>query len=73
MMQKPHNDLGAIEALLLVALGWRPAPAPVAIAALPFDRLTVAELRHLARVAGLPRTLSRSGRWAQLLEALAAA
>lgn len=61
MMQKPHNDLGAIEALLLVALGWRPAPAPVA------------ELRHLARVAGLPRTLSRSGRWAQLLEALAAA
>lgn len=81
-------------ALLLVALGWRPAapqpepiaplpqapalalacaPEPVAIAAPPLERLTVAELRRLARVAGLPRTLSRSGRRAQLLEALAAA
>lgn len=96
-------------ALLLVALGWRPAPRPAApqpqpvapapiaspeaptplpqapafalacapepvgIAAPPLDRLTVAELRRLARAVGLPRTLSRSGRRAQLLEALAAA
>ena len=49
------------------------APEPVAIAAPPLAGLTVAELRRLARAAGLPRTLSRSGRRAQLLEALAAA
>lgn len=49
------------------------APEPVAIAAPPLERLTVAELRRLARAAGLPRSLSRSGRRAQLLEALAAA
>jgi hypothetical protein len=79
-------------ALLLVALGWRPAPraaapqpvaaapiaapdvpAPVAIAVPPLDRLPVAELRRLARAAGLPRSLTRSGRRAALLEALAAA
>lgn len=33
----------------------------------------VAQLRRIARVTGLPRALSRSGRRAQLLEALAAA
>ena len=83
-------------ALLLVALGWRPAapqpvapapiaspeapslalacaPEPVAVPAPPLERLTVAELRRLARAAGLPRALGRSGRRAQLLEALAAA
>jgi len=95
-------------ALLLAALGWRPAPhqpepvapapiaspevaapaaeprprapalllacapVPVAIAQPPLDRLPVAELRRLARAAGLPSVLSHSGRRAQLLEALAA-
>lgn len=49
------------------------APEPVAIPAPPLERLTVAQLRRLARAAGLPRTLTRSGRRAQLLEALAAA
>lgn len=43
-----------------------PSPAPL-------ERLRVVELRALARAAGLPRTLSRSGRRADLLEALAAA
>lgn len=33
---------------------------------------TVAALRRLARAAGLPRTLTRSGRRAELLQALAA-
>lgn len=80
-------------ALLLLALGWRPAtraaapqpqpvaPAsavvmacsagPVAIAAPRLEGLTVAQLRRLARAAGLPRSLSHSGRRAQLLAALA--
>ena len=47
--------------------------APVAIAAPPLEGLTVAQLRKLARAAGLPRTLSHSGRRAQLLAALAPA
>lgn len=49
------------------------APEPAAITAPPLEGLNVAQLRHLARAAGLPRSLSRSGRRAQLLEALAAA
>ena len=54
--------------------GWRPgalAPVaePIAEALVP---LTVAELRRRARAAGLPRALSRSGRRADLLEALVA-
>ncbi|MFM8544086.1 MAG: hypothetical protein ACKOFN_09595 [Vulcanococcus sp.] len=62
-----------------------PQPQPVAPAAVeaspallppspaPLERLRVVELRALARAALLPRTLSRSGRRADLLEALAAA
>ncbi|MCP9821011.1 hypothetical protein KBZ18_16145 [Synechococcus sp. Cruz-9H2] len=37
------------------------------------ERLTVAELRRLARAEGLPRSLSRAGRRAELLPALAGA
>lgn len=40
-------------------------PAPAALQA-----QTVAQLRRLARAAGLPRTLSRTGRRADLLQAL---
>ena len=43
-----------------------PAPAPVA----PLEALPVAQLRRLARAAGLPQ-LGRSGRRADLLQALA--
>ena len=43
-------------------------PAPVA----PLEALPVAQLRRLARAAGLPQ-LGRSGRRADLLEALAVA
>lgn len=76
----------AIAALLaaLVALHRRrrpalpPAPAVLALPPAPdpapaLDALNVAELRRLARAAGLPRALSRSGRRADLLAALAAA
>lgn len=49
------------------------AAAPVAIAAPPLEGLTVAQLRKLARAAGLPRALSHSGRRADLLAALAPA
>lgn len=45
------------------------AAAPVTIAAPPLEGLTVAQLRKLARAAGLPRALSHSGRRAQLLAA----
>lgn len=48
-----------------LALPPSPEPAP------PLAALTVGELRHLARSAGL-RSLARSGRRADLLEALAA-
>jgi hypothetical protein len=70
-------------ALLLTLAGWRPAgpapalapspspaPSPAPVAAL--ERLRVVELRVLARAAGFPR-LARSGRRAELLQALAAA
>lgn len=46
-----------------------PVAEPIAEALVP---LTVAELRRRARAAGLPRALSRSGRRADLLEALVA-
>lgn len=73
----------ALVALVLTLAGWRPAAAPaiaiaieaplaaapVAIAA-PARRLTVVELRALARAAGLPRSLTRNGRRADLLTAL---
>ena len=36
----------------------------------PLQRLTVADLRRMARSAGLPRTLTRSGRRSALLTAL---
>ena len=42
-------------------------PAPVVPVA---PRLTVAQLRQMARAAGLPRSLYRSGNRAQLLNAL---
>ena len=75
-----------VVAVLLTVAGWRPATAPPApppplehplavvaaglaegLAAVP-----VRELRQLARAAGLPRQLSRSGRRADLLAALVA-
>lgn len=48
-----------------------PMPQPLAPAADPVAALTVAELRQHARAAGLAQ-LARSGRRAQLLEALTA-
>jgi hypothetical protein len=74
----------ALVALVLTLAGWRPAcpaavpavvrplaaaAAPVAIAR-PSGRVTVVELRRMARAAGLPSLLSRSGRRAELLAAL---
>ena len=70
-------------ALLLTLAGWRPAgpaptlapspsPAPAPAPVAPLERLRVVELRALARDAGFPR-LARSGRRAELLEALAPA
>jgi hypothetical protein len=48
-------------------------PAPPWLPPLPeLDRLPVSELRRRARAAGLPRSLSRSGRRADLLPALMA-
>lgn len=71
-------------ALALVACGWRPAPAPRPLQeqhlqeapAAPAPRLAleampVAALRRLARERGLARSLTRSGRRADLLLALA--
>jgi hypothetical protein len=67
-------------ALLLALAGWRPAaPAPLPTApptlppagAVALESLTVAELRRLARAAGLP-ALARRGRRAELLLALSA-
>ena len=73
-------------ALLLTLAGWRPAAAPAArpaplpvvltpaalppALAAPLEGLTVRELRARARAAGLPQ-LARSGRRADLIEALA--
>lgn len=114
-MQNTHNELGAVEllllagmavlqaaaavaiplvALLLTLAGWRPtarptrpaepAPAPAApaaahplaqlatTAAAALEPLTVAQLRRLARSAGLPRAISRNGRRAVLLQELTA-
>lgn len=67
----------AAVALVLTLAGWRPAatpasPAPLLPAPLPPEQLRVVELRRLARAAGHPR-LARSGRRAELLEALALA
>ena len=78
----------AAAALVLTLAGWRPSsappcpplpittppPAPEALppTPAPLERLRVVELRALARAAGLPQ-LGRSGRRADLLEALAAA
>lgn len=72
-------------ALLLTLAQWRPAappPAPLAVEhplalvaaglAEGLAGVPVRELRRRARVAGLPRQLSRSGRRADLLEALVA-
>jgi hypothetical protein len=73
-------------ALVLTVAGWRPAPAltpeastapaapdPLALApalpAAPLASLKVMELRRMARLRGL-KTLGRTGRRADLLEAL---
>lgn len=48
------------------------APPPAAVPMPPLEALTVADLRRLARAAGLPRCLSHRGRRADLLAALAA-
>ncbi len=47
-----------------------PVPLPPALPAAPLGELTVAELRRVARAAGL-KTLARTGRRAELLVALA--
>ena len=69
----------AAVALLLTLAGWRPSappaaapvpPAAEAPAAPPLEAATVADLRRLARAAG-HRSLARSGRRAELLQALA--
>jgi|GEM_PF-3239196 hypothetical protein len=78
----------AAAALLLTLAGWRPTPpparpvaapqpallppAPVPPSPAPLEGLRVVELRTLARRRGLPQ-LARSGRRAELLQALAAA
>jgi hypothetical protein len=74
--------LVAAAAVILTLVGWRPAPAPVLAPAPapppppllppvpPLELLRVVELRRLTRAAGLPR-LARSGRHAELLQALA--
>jgi hypothetical protein len=51
-----------------------PAAAPrllLPLARAALEPMTVAQLRTQARAAGLPRSLTRNGRRAQLLEALA--
>lgn len=77
----------AVALLLAATRRTSPAPAPVPAAAPvavhPLAALadgvadtltgaTVAELRRRARSAGLPRAVTRNGRKAQLIEALAA-
>ncbi len=74
--------LVAALALLLTLAGWCPprppaaplrpalAPRPPAPLVAPLEALTVADLRRLARAAG-HRSLARSGRRAELLQALA--
>lgn len=73
--------LAPLVALLLTLAHWRPAAPPLAplehplalVAAGIAEALAgvpVRELRSRARAAGLPRQLSRSGRRADLLEAL---
>ncbi|MFU8886142.1 MAG: hypothetical protein ACNA8O_11885 [Cyanobacteriota bacterium] len=75
--------LALLVALLLTLARWRPAPPlpaplehPLALVAAGIAEalagVPVRELRRRARVAGLPRQLSRSGRRADLLEALVA-
>jgi hypothetical protein len=73
-------------AVLLTVAGWRPATAPpppppplehpLAVVAAGLAEglaaVPVRQLRQLARAAGLPRQLSRSGRRADLLAALVA-
>ena len=47
-----------------------PLAAPAALVALELGRSNVRQLRRLARAAGLPPSLSRSGRRSALLDAL---
>jgi hypothetical protein len=108
IMQKLHNDLHPVEALLvavivvfdaavvlavslvalvLTVMRWRTTPRRSAQPAPPMvhpltalahtavevlQPCTVAQLRSMARSAGLPRALTRNGRRDALLEALAA-
>jgi hypothetical protein len=80
--------LVALVAMAMLLTGWRPAAAPVALQqpsppprARPWlppvwaalEALPVAELRRIARTLHLPRTLTRNGRRADLLPALAGA
>ena len=64
-----------IVALALTVAGWQPAqtaqpqPAAAPMAAAPAPYVTVAQLRTMARAAGM-RTLARSGRRADLLKSL---
>jgi hypothetical protein len=69
--------IAAAIALLLALIGTRPSAASVEAPPAPeppapeLAGLRVAELRALARAAGLPRALAHRGRRAELLEALA--
>lgn len=71
---RPTPDPGAAlpVALAITAPAVAPITAGPALLPLagPLDRLTVAQLRRLARSAGLPQ-LARSGRRSELLVALA--
>ncbi len=67
---EPNTAPAAPAPAPVVAAASVAAPAPVVAAA---AALTVAELRQMARAAGLPRSLTRSGRRADLLAALALA
>ena len=70
----PQPAAAPVTAISLVPALTAPAALPLAQlaeqAAATLQPLTVAQLRTQARAAGLPRTLSRTGRRAALLEAL---
>lgn len=74
----------AVVALLLTLAGWRPPAPPAAapvlaitlaalaeVAAAELEALPVAELRRRGRAAGLPRSITRTGRRAALVPLLA--
>ena len=74
-IEAPQPAAAPVTAISLVPALTAPAAPPLAQlaeqAAATLQPLTVAQLRTQARAAGLPRSLTRTGRRAHLLEALA--